>query len=70
MAKTSVISEIQNDGEVWDEIETVDGSDIDRLINELNTRGGADAILGRFLRDKLNEYWSTVDPECCVGSDD
>jgi len=47
----------------------VDGSDVDRLLNELSARGGADAILGRFLRDKLAEYWSTVDPESCIGDE-
>ena len=52
--------------DLWDEIESVDGSDIDRVLNELKGRGGADAVLGRFLRDKLAEYWATVDPECCV----
>jgi hypothetical protein len=49
-----------------DEIETVDGSDIDRVLGELYARGGSDAILGRFLRDKLAEYWATVDPESNV----
>jgi hypothetical protein len=52
--------------EFWDEIESVDGSDIDRVLNELSERGGADAILGRFLRDKLAEYWAEVDPESNV----
>ena len=50
-----------------DEIEDVNGSDIDRVLNELKARGGPDAILGRFLCDKLREYWATVDPESCVG---
>jgi hypothetical protein len=52
-----------------DEIEDVDGSDVDRVLNELDARGGADAILGRFLRDKLLEYWATVDPTSCVGDE-
>lgn len=47
--------------DVHDEIEIVDGSDIDRLTDELRARGGADAILGRFLADKLGEYWATFD---------
>ena len=51
------------DSDFWDEIEAVDGSDIDRVVNELIARGGADAILGRFLRDKIAEYYATVDPE-------
>lgn len=49
-----------------DEVEAVDGSDIDRVVNELVARDGADAILGRFLRDKLAEYYATVDPVACV----
>lgn len=52
-----------------DEIEGVDGSDVDRVVNELVARGGADAILGRFLRDNLSEYWATVDPESCVAGE-
>ncbi|MDQ3802517.1 MAG: hypothetical protein M3416_01480 [Acidobacteriota bacterium] len=48
-----------------DEIEDVDGSDLDRVVNELIERGGPDAILGRFLRDKVAEYYATVDPESC-----
>ena len=49
-----------------DELEGVDGSDVDRVTNELIARGGADAVLGRFLRDKICEYYATVDPESCV----
>lgn len=51
-----------------DEIEDVDGSDVDRVVNELIARGWPDAILGRFLRDKLSEYWSTIDPESCMAA--
>lgn len=51
---------------IWDEIENVDGSDIDRVTVELMERGGTDAILGRFLRDKIAEYWATVDPVSCA----
>lgn len=52
-----------------DEIEDVDGSDVERVVNELTARGGPDAILGRFLRDKLAEYYTAVDPESCVGDE-
>jgi len=57
------------DSILHDEIETVDRSDIDRLLAELNKRGGAYAILGRFLQDKLAEYWATLDPESALGEE-
>ncbi|HEX7313317.1 MAG TPA: hypothetical protein VF297_05325 [Pyrinomonadaceae bacterium] len=47
----------------YDELEDVDGSDVDRVTAELIARGGPDAILGRFLRDKIAEYYATIDPE-------
>lgn len=52
-----------------DELDGVDGSDVDRVVNELIARGGADAVLGRFLRDKVAEYYAAIDPECCVGDE-
>lgn len=51
------------------ELENLDGSDVDRVVNELIGRGGPHAILGRFLREKLSECYAAVDPECCVGDD-
>lgn len=48
-------------------LDGVDGSDIDRVVNELIARGGADATLGRFLRDKISEHNADVDSEICVG---
>jgi len=50
-----------------DELGDVDGSDVDRVVSELKARGGADAVLGDFLWRKIIEYYTTVDPECCVG---
>jgi hypothetical protein len=52
-----------------DELDGADGSDIDRMVNELIARGGVDATIGRFLRDKVSEFYATVDPEGCVGDE-
>lgn len=49
-----------------DELDGVDGSDVERVTRELIDRGGADAVLGRFLRDRVSEYYAAVDPESSV----
>lgn len=51
--------------ELHDEIDTVDGADIDRVLAELRQRGGAHAILGQFLNEKFCDHWAEIDPECC-----
>lgn len=46
-----------------EELASIDGSDIQRVINELLKRGGADTVLGRFLSHSLDSHFSSVDPE-------
>jgi hypothetical protein len=56
-----VIAKADSESIFHDPIEGVDGSDVQRVLKELVARGGPDAILGKFLADALNDYWSTVD---------
>ena len=47
-------------------MEEVDGSDVERVLNELNDRGGADARLAVLLQRAVLDYYATVDPESCI----
>jgi hypothetical protein len=44
----------------------VDGSDVERVVNELLARGGADARLGVMLWRAVMDFYVSVDPESCV----
>lgn len=57
---------LADDVEVLERMHEVDGSSIDRVTRELIARGGDDEVLGKFLSQKVMEFYAETYPDECV----